>query len=178
MTAGQHADLSLPEPSLDQCWQIAERKSGLFLALACRAGARLQTADAQRVERCGQFGLHLGILLQIGDDLDGLWASEGARSDLLAWPRWTLPVAYTMAVSGAVDRDRLRDALRRAPADADAEEQARHLIIAAGAVLYLATEARCHRRRAQEALLQAVPPSAARDELLALLHTYTPLEQT
>jgi geranylgeranyl diphosphate synthase type I len=175
MTAGQHNDLTLQEPSLEQCWQIAAAKSGAWFALACRSGARLATADTIRLERFREFGHHLGVLIQIRDDIDGLWSKDGSRSDLVNWPRWTLPVAYAMTVVGVAERDRLRHSLQAAPTDPDAEAMARHMIIEAGAVLYLAAEAHCHQRYAQKALLQASPPSAACDDLLALLSTFIPV---
>jgi geranylgeranyl pyrophosphate synthase len=177
MASGQHADLTLYEPSLEQCWRIAEHKSGVFFALACRVGARLHTAEAARIERFGQFGLRLGILIQIGNDLDGLWPKAGGASDLAVWPRWTLPVAHAMAVLDAAERERLRAALRAAPSDAQAEAEARRLIISAGAVFYLVAEGQRHQQLARAALEAAALPSQARDELLALLHRITPMEQ-
>jgi geranylgeranyl pyrophosphate synthase len=177
MTAGQHADLTLAEPTLEQCWQIAERKSGIFFALACRSGARLHTVDPPLVETFSEFGLRLGLLIQIGDDLEGLRMKEGAPSDLVAWPRWTLPAAYAMAVTSPVERERLRSALQAAPADPDAEAEARRLIVAAGAILYLVAEVQRHQRRAQAALLRAASSSSARDDLMALLRRYTPMAE-
>ena len=177
MTSGQHSDLTLHEPSLEQCWRIAERKSGVFFALACRAGARLHTADAARLEGFGQFGLRLGILIQIGNDLDGLWPKDGGRGDLAVWPRWTLSVAHAMAVLDDAERERLRAALRAAPRDPDAEAEARGLIIAAGAVFYLVAEGQRNKQLARAALEAAAPSSLARDELLALLRRVTPMEQ-
>jgi geranylgeranyl pyrophosphate synthase len=174
MTAGQHADLTLHEPTLEQCWQIAAAKSGAWFGLACHAGARIVTEDARQLEHFQRFGHHLGMLVQIGDDIDGLWVRDGAQSDLTNWPRWTLPVAYAMLVLDGSQRDQLYKYIRAASTDPDAEEKARSLTIRSGAVLYLIVEAHQHYNQAYQALLAAAEASTARDELLAVLRMRLP----
>jgi len=169
MCAGQHADLMLAESTLQQCWQIAEAKSAAFFAMVCRAGARLATDDTARVDLIGQFGYDLGILLQIGDDIGGLWSKAGEQSDLVARRRWTLPIAYTMQVIPPQQSSGLRQCLETASPDSSAEAEARRQIIESGAALYLAIEAEQRRHRAETALRSAAPPSPARNELLLLL---------
>ncbi|HEX6291571.1 MAG TPA: polyprenyl synthetase family protein [Herpetosiphonaceae bacterium] len=176
LTAGQHADLTLQQPTLEQRWRIAQAKSGALFGLACRSGARLANAERGVVDQLSEFGQTLGVLIQIGDDIDGLWAKHGQASDLLAGDRWTLPVAYAMSVLPAAERERLHRLLRATGTDSGAEAEARSQIVAAGAILYLTTEARRLHRQAHAALLQAVPRSAASDGLLRLLDAYTPLK--
>ena len=176
MTAGQHHDLTLNQPTLEQCWQIAEAKSGRLFGLACYAGALLAGVEEQLATACQQFGQILGVLIQAGDDIDDLWSQDGRSSDLLAGERWRLPVAYAMTVLPPDQREQLRQLLLVAPGDAAAEAQARSQILAAGAALYLAAEARCLNDRARWTLCQAVPDSAFRDGLLRLLDRYTPLK--
>jgi polyprenyl synthetase len=108
MCAGQHADLTRLEPSLEQCWQAAEGKSGEFFALACWAGARLATSDSSQVDLFARFGHHLGSVIQIRDDLSGLSPVESEPSDLGSGGNWTLPLAYTMSVLPVAERNQLR----------------------------------------------------------------------
>lgn len=176
MTAGQHHDLTRSEPTLEECWRIAEAKSGDLFGLACQAGALLAGADEQRAVGCKEFGQILGVLIQIGDDLDDLWSRPGKASDLLAGDRWRLPVAYAMEVLPPTEREQLRNLLLAAPADESAEAEARSCVLSAGAALYLATEARRLYERASRTLYQSVPESACRDGLLRLLDQYTPLK--
>lgn len=176
MTAGQHQDLTLTEPSLEQCWQIAGTKSGYMFGLACRVGTLLAGAGQHQAARCGEFGQVLGTLIQAGDDLDDLWPEPGKASDLRSGDRWTLPIAYAMTVLPFAEQEQLRDLLRAAPTDLAAEAEARSRILAAGAALYLATEARRLYWRARTLLVESVPESSARDGLLRLLDTYTPLK--
>lgn len=174
MCSGQHADLTCHAPSLEQCWNICEAKSGIFFALACEAGARATDANQGTVVLFRQFGLHLGMLIQIGDDLSGIWPTATAASDLLAQHRWTLPVAYAMSVLPPARRQQLRTALEHAPFDQQAEAEARRIVVGAGAVLYLAIEAERHSYEAEQALLRAACESPARTTLLALLHQLLP----
>lgn len=176
MCAGQHNDLTMRRPSLDECWQIVEAKSGHFFALASRSGARLATDDQQVIDRFGRFGFHLGMLIQIGDDLSGLWSTSESFSDLRDPDRWTLPVAYAMGTVSPEDRKLLATMLQAAANDPVAEAQARALIIKTGAILYLMAEARRHYQHAKTFLLQLPATAPACDALLALLQAYLPGE--
>jgi geranylgeranyl diphosphate synthase type I len=176
MCAGQHNDLTMCQPTLNECWQIAEAKSGHFFALASRSGARLATDDQQVIDGFGQFGFHLGMLIQIGDDLSGLWSTTESFSDLREPDRWTLPVAYAMSTAAPEDRKLLATALQAAAHDPVAEAQARALIIKTGAILYLMAEARRHYQHAKTLLLQLASTSPTCDALLALLQFYLPGE--
>ncbi|HEX6289024.1 MAG TPA: polyprenyl synthetase family protein [Herpetosiphonaceae bacterium] len=176
MCAGQHHDLTMRQPTLDECWQIAEAKSGHFFALASRSGARLATDDQQVIESFGQFGFHLGVLIQIGDDLSGLWSTSESLSDLRDPDRWTLPVAYAMSTASPEDRKMLAASLQAAASDPVAEAQARGLIIKTGAVLYLMAEAQRHYQHARTILLQLASTTLACDALLSLLQSYLPGE--
>lgn len=178
MCAGQHNDLTMRQPTLDECWKIAEAKSGHFFALASRSGARLATDDQQLVDTMSQFGFHLGMLIQIGDDLSGLWSTTEDFSDLRDPDRWTLPIAYAMSTASPEDRKLLAAALQAAKSDPVTEAQARSLIIKSGAVLYLMAEARRHYQRAKTLLLQLASTTLACDALLALLQAYLPGETT
>ncbi|MCC6188897.1 MAG: polyprenyl synthetase family protein [Anaerolineales bacterium] len=169
MCGGQHADLTRSEPSLDECWQAAQAKSGAFFDLACWAGARLASRDSSQPDPFGLFGQNLGTVIQIRDDLSGLSPVAGEISDLASGGSWTLPVAYTMSVVPEGERDQLRHLLQAARSDATALVEARRRIIESGAVLYLTVEVERRRRQAEAALMAASQPSKARGELLALL---------
>ncbi len=172
MCGSQHADLTEMNPSLERCWKIIEAKSGAWFALACRVGAQSAGIDAPLVECYSQFGYHLGLLLQMSDDIRGAWQPAGSRSDLSAGKR-TLPIAYALTVTPAESRERLRQSLQAASQDRAAELVARTLIEATGARLYLSIEAHRHYCQAEAALRAAEPAVAARDQLLDLLQRIT-----
>lgn len=177
MCGGQHCDLTPVEPSLgvaqgeplERAWQIADLKSGTFFALACRAGARLATNSLELLEGYACFGRHLGVLIQIGDDIGDLRSTEGNRSDLARGSEASLPVAYAMSVLPQRERARLCTCLQAARESSAAEAEARSVVAGSGAGLYLAAEAVRRRRRAKTALEKACPPSDARNRLIDLL---------
>ena len=173
---GQHADLVEPPHSLEACWKIVQAKSGACFALACRAGARLAHVADSVTEHYSEFGHHLGMAIQICDDVKGIWSPTGKRSDL-AFGRRTLPVSYALSVAPPELQERLLQCLQSASHDTEAEPLARHLIEETGAVVYLAVEARRHWAQAQASLWAADPLAAPRDQLIAWFSEILSLEQ-
>jgi geranylgeranyl pyrophosphate synthase len=167
---GQHRDLTCREPSLDDCWSIAEKKSGSSFALACRAGARLATNDQSKIDCYSSFGRHLGLLLQIGDDAAGIWVAKGEKSDLTSGDHWTLPIAYAMEVASVEDQRLLLECLNAGYNKHERVSKALDLLERIGAPLYLATKMEWHRSEAENSLLNANPEPSARDSLLGLLN--------
>jgi geranylgeranyl pyrophosphate synthase len=83
--------------TLDDYWQLMRGKTGAALALACEAGALAARPErVQDAELCGSFGEHLGVLMQILDDLDGAFHPDGIGD--LAAGKVTLPVLYGLAI--------------------------------------------------------------------------------
>lgn len=171
MSSGQYLDLLQAQPSLEQYWQIAASKSGVFFSLACRSGARLATAETARLQGFSQFGKHLGMLVQVRDDLEDLMADPEDQTDprLLATSR-SLPVVYALEVSPPNVRSRLLDCLQRSAADEDAAREAWNLVDESGAALYVVAEMEQHRSQAMRALEQAQANPAARERLLGLVN--------
>lgn len=83
--------------SIDDYWRLMRGKTGAALALACEAGALAARPDrTHEAELCGSFGEHLGVLIQILDDLDGVFHPDGVGD--LAAGKVTLPVLYGLAI--------------------------------------------------------------------------------
>jgi hypothetical protein len=94
MSAGQHADLS-NNLSLDDYQAVAGAKSGALLRLGCRTGAIAAGASAETVERYGDFGYDLGILVQVWNDMFGLAGLKGKKD---AEQQRALPILASKAV--------------------------------------------------------------------------------
>lgn len=94
MASGQHLDLTDPRPSLRGAWAIAEAKSGTFFGLACRSGSRLAGAPQPMTDLYGEYGFNLGLIVQIGDDLEDIRAGR---------PAPPLPVAYCREMALGAD---------------------------------------------------------------------------
>lgn len=165
--AGQHQDLAPGEIGLEAYEEIVAAKTGETFALACRAGARVGGGDAQQIALLSEFGHHLGMLNQIGDDVSGLW-SKADHSDLVAG-RKTWPVLYALSVASASERERLQGLLERARGDAEAEARARQKITDLGALHYLLLQAEVRHQRAKVALKSVGAPWPIRQQLSALL---------
>jgi geranylgeranyl pyrophosphate synthase len=151
MAGGQHHDLERQtDRDLATYTAIMEAKSGAFFAFAARAGAvcaGLPDADLQIYTTLGH---HTGILVQLANDWAGLRASAG-RGDLALGQR-TAPICYALAVASPAERTRLEQLLSHAPYDRDAEAQARSLINALGAGLYMQIEFTRHHQQASAVL--------------------------
>ncbi|MEJ2558044.1 MAG: polyprenyl synthetase family protein [Anaerolineae bacterium] len=85
--AGQHADLAARRTgttAIDpNTWlEIAQAKSGELLAWAAGAGALVAGANERALACYREYGSHLGVLLQVADDFNGVWGPGGPS----AWP--------------------------------------------------------------------------------------------
>ncbi len=165
MVSGQHLDLTDPRPSLERAWAVAEAKSGAFFALACRSGARMAAAEEDVVARYGVYGLNLGLMVQISDDLGDL--NDGQ----LAPP---LPVAYCLETASPQDRERLMLLMRDCTPNAPSGMEVIEMLGDRGASLYLGTKLAQFLARADEALEAAGAVQPARDQLSALIRSLVP----
>ena len=166
--AGQHLDLAQREPDVQQVWHSVIAKSGEFFSLGCLAGALVATNKPDQIEGFATFGCHLGVLIQIANDVGGLWGKEDDKSDL-ARGKLSLPVAYAFSVLVAEKAERLSRLLHLAKDDPDAESEARSLILGCGGLVYLMLEAERHRQRARAALESLNLEANNARELLILL---------
>jgi geranylgeranyl pyrophosphate synthase len=147
MAGGQHADLNRHALlDIETYFQLMAAKSGSFFALAARAGAHCATSDQIQIAKFEQFGYNVGILIQVTDDLADFRKPIGTGS--LAAGRHTLPVVYALNVASPAERDRLMQLLAAVSVDKEAESQARQLLVALGAEVYLRAEATNHRNQA------------------------------
>lgn len=169
--AGQHRDLVQHEPALQDAWRIAAAKSGAFFALGCHVGARVATDNEDALSACSSFGHHLGLLIQIANDIDGLWSNDGYGSDL-SRGQWTLPVAYAFHVLPVEKQATLRTLV----GTTGGETEARQLILDCGALLYLALETEKNKRLAENALY-AVGDHIVVEPLVRLLQRVSQRDQ-
>ena len=91
--------------TLDEYWAQATKKSGAVFGLGVWAGARLLTADPLLLSSCLKFGIRLGILSQIADDIaDFVAGSEEVAvrgSELDA----SLPVVAALTTQGSPTKE-------------------------------------------------------------------------
>jgi geranylgeranyl pyrophosphate synthase len=150
---GQHLDLTAGRTQTDpETWlDIARTKSGSLLAWAAWAGAWLTGVDEPTLASYTRYGSHLGILLQVADDFNGVWGAEGVSD--LASGQLSLPVCYALSILKGQDRNNFLILLEQAAGgDKTAEETAQQQLINLGAQGYLLVVGRLQRQEALVAL--------------------------
>lgn len=170
MTSGQNQDINVSQLSLKLWWQIAEAKSGSFFSLACRTGARLGTRDSEKIASFSKFGFHLGLMLQVQDDIEDLQLlmdEEVAKipNGLMR----SLTVAYAFDVLPEAEFLQLKELLERNMVNPEVVTQVTSLLDQVGAGLYLLAEVEKHYALGLEALQRAGPLPPAADELMTML---------
>lgn len=170
MTSGQYADLTGGPVDLDGFWKLAEAKSGAFFALGCRAGARLAGDDPRHWKAYGLYGHHLGVIIQVLDELGDIQAPDAATaSGQRPQMARSLPVLYALDVLPDAEGKHLRATLQRAPDDPQAAAELVDCLDRCGASTYMQATLDQHRRAALEMLASANPRQPAAGRLQALL---------
>lgn len=172
--AGQHTDLSSSENSLPQAWKIASGKSGKFFALECKLGAYIATENFEQIKKLEEFGHCVGLLLQIANDVEGLWSQEEEVGDLLQG-KVTIPIAYALWVLPERKRAVLREYLNNPTANT--EDDMRVMIIENGALVYLALEAEKIRQQAKSILTATALMQTKKDQLEMVLERVASFDQ-
>ena len=170
MCSGQYADLTRRIPSLEEYWNIAAAKSGAFFSLACWGGACLATEDEDALGEYARFGHHLGMLIQIKDDLDDVRASSitGVPGQKVPFSR-SLPVIFTLQTASAARAKLLSDYLGSAASDPEAARQAIKILDESGAATYVQIEMEHHKALALAALEKSGAKSPAAETLAELV---------
>ncbi len=158
---------------IQRYWQIVAAKSGAFFELGCRAGALLGDVAEEDTTPYAEYGRHLGLLIQIANDLAGLLDEDGS-SDLIH-RKPTLPVIYAFSVAPEPQAEQLRRAWTAGAHDAQARREVRRLVIELGAPQYVFVEAERHYRRARQALEQTGGQPDALDQLAEILKLHRPV---
>ena len=162
--AGQFGELvSVDELDPESWLEIANAKSGDPFAWACWAGALVAGGDDRTLTCFHEFGLHLGILLQVADDFNGIWVSAGpndlGNARQSCWPTGSAPnlaTCYARLVTAGEARRRLENLLQNAArGDNEAQAHLKSWLVELGAQVYLLVVGRQQRRQALAALQES-----------------------
>lgn len=165
VVSGQHLDLTDPRPSLRSAWAIAEAKSGAFFGLACRSGARLAGAPQPAIDQYYEFGFNLGLIVQIGDDL------EDVRAGRCEPP---LAVAYWTEMGLEAEYGRIAALTTGCSTDSQIRPISVEALADGGAELYLLTKLAQFRARALNSLDAAGAAQPAKDQLADIICSLVP----
>jgi geranylgeranyl pyrophosphate synthase len=169
MTSGQHLDLTVGVSTLEGYWRLAESKSGEFFRLACRAGARLTSSDPAVLHAYGDYGLHLGLLIQVMDDLDDIRQLHNVLpAGLKANIKRSLPFICALEMNSPSTQERLAICLDSADQSQLAVDELVALLDECNAAFYVTAEMEHQRQSALAALERANPLPPYKDTLVAL----------
>ena len=149
---------------------IGKKTASLFSA-ACRIGGILGQASPERESSLAAYGQNLGMTFQIIDDLLDFRGSEKNMGKPilcdLSEGRITLPLIYTLANDGNIDRRRLLPLLRKGKLEGESKSEILSLIQSNGALEYTYRKAKEYCLKSKETLI-GFPPSTHRDALSML----------
>jgi geranylgeranyl pyrophosphate synthase len=176
-TAGQQLDIEQAHPvppicTPDEWMVIAEAKSGELLGWATWSSAWVVTENKAVADAFAQFGINLGILLQVVDDFEGVWGTVG--KDLIQ-PTLTLPLCYAMMVADSPTQLELTRLITQArQGNGDAASVLRTRLEAIGTREFLWTVAHHYAQQAEAAVsgLEWVDTSHLRQLLTTIFPPY------
>lgn len=93
MIAGQDRDLVGATKTIEDYWITIQMKTASASAMACATGAMVGTEQPELIQACGTFGHHLGLAVQIFNDMESIWQPGGNVTDLQQG-KITLPLLY------------------------------------------------------------------------------------
>ena len=166
MASGQHADLISGQLELRQWHEITEAKSGSFFSLACRSGARLGTSDPEKINNYSNYGLKLGIMLQILDDMEDLKSASDPENPILVdGIDCSLAVAYALEVLPDYEGRQLLSWINSGSQEIKTVNNVIALLDRCGATLYVQAEVDRHRNLGLTSLEDAGSDSPAAAQL-------------
>lgn len=90
--------------SIEDYWRTIELKTAKAYSAACASGAMVGTENPELIEACGTFGHHVGLAIQIFNDMESIWQPDGITD--LKQGKITLPLLYGLQ-SQHPERDEL-----------------------------------------------------------------------
>lgn len=142
--------------SEDAYFEVIRRKTAVLFAAACQGPALLNNAKKAQLDALTLYGLNLGIIFQIVDDLldyHGDPAKTGKNiGDDLTEGKPTLPLIYVMRHGSTAEAELIRDAISNK--DASQLLQIAAIVKKSGALEYIEQRANALRDEAIQALEQ------------------------
>jgi geranylgeranyl diphosphate synthase, type I len=180
LVEGQCADLTLAgrdDVGLADCLAMASGKTGALLGAACALGAFAGGGSPEQSATLRQFGEHLGLALQLVDDLLGIWGDprvtgKPVRADLAARKK-SLPVVAALTSGGPAARELAERYATPQPLGEAGALAVAGLIERAGGRAWAQAEARRQLGAALACLAEARPEQAAAGRLTRIAHMVT-----
>jgi len=174
MTEGQALELSHTDDwniSMGDYMEIITHKTASLMSAACACGAIIAGADKETIDNLSQFGLNLGVVFQLVDDLLDYTSSEEefgkpVGKDLREG-KITLPLIYAISNIEKDELKRLKDLFKNHRASEEDFIKLITLVRNSGAIEKIRPETKDYVDKAA-GFLDAFPESTEKEELLAL----------
>ncbi|MGB9640164.1 MAG: polyprenyl synthetase family protein [Anaerolineales bacterium] len=172
MCDGQNHDLITQNYTLRNYYKIIQQKSGTFFSLACWSGARLAMQQSEILNAYADFGNHLGVLIQVLDDLED-WRELQNGNGKLETTKYQriLPALYTAEVIPSEKRRRFQQIIQELSTGKQDGllEEYMDIIEKAGAGLYMLTIMMLEYDSARQAITDIHPTNQADEMLLSMI---------
>jgi geranylgeranyl diphosphate synthase, type I len=89
---GQEYDLAGEVKTIEEYWRTIELKTARAYSAACASGAMVGTENLEMIHACSTFGHHVGLAIQIFNDMESIWQPNGITD--LKQGKLTLPLLY------------------------------------------------------------------------------------
>lgn len=176
---GQDRDLVLEDMadvSEDVAYEVTCRKSGSLVAMACQVGAAIATDDPAVLEILRGFGVHIGVIAQLLNDLVDVDPGATTRGNDLQRRKKTLPITYALRCAAEeVTTSILHRYRSGAILSAGDEEQLVMTLRDLGALHYTWIVAEIHRREAL-ALLPELAHLTGSNDVFGLRQLVPPVQ--
>jgi len=97
VASGQDRDQLGNTKTVEDYWFTIEQKSAWPYQTSCLCGALVGTKNTSLIDACGAFGYHLGLALQVLNDMESIWCTDG-KTDL-AQGKITLALLYGLTTN-------------------------------------------------------------------------------
>ncbi|EGW41280.1 polyprenyl synthetase family protein [Desulfosporosinus sp. OT] len=157
--------------SFEEYFEIIKKKSGGLTASACKIGAILGGAEETLVDQLERFGMKLGVMSQIKNDLADFLNLE-TKSDFIKG-RKTLPFVYLLHVLNGINAEELKCLSSLAiqglyEFGSKERGQLKELVVNEGTIHFCSVIHEMYKQRAME-ILDGIPISEKRKEKLIQL---------
>ncbi|SHJ13177.1 competence protein ComQ [Desulfosporosinus lacus DSM 15449] len=158
--------------SLKEYFSIIMKKSGSITAGACKIGAILGNADQTQINQLEQFGINLGVMSQIKNDLADFLDLE-TKNDFVSG-RKTLPLVYLLEVLSKEKAEELKSLSSLAKTSPDQfgskeKEQLKKLVINEGTIHYSLVMHELYKQRAIEIIAGISITKKGKEKLIKLV---------
>jgi octaprenyl-diphosphate synthase len=146
-------DVSLTEA---EYLEVIRCKTAVLFQGACRTGALLANAAADRVQAVDNYGHHLGLAFQMADDLldytqDQTTMGKHAGADLREG-KLTLPLIFALSRASDSEREKMRAIVRKADFSPDEFSELLTILEKTGGIAYTREQAMRHIQNARASL--------------------------